>query len=364
MQTQIVLGIAFGDEGKGRTVSSLSNADDLVIRFNGGHQAGHTVEYLGNRHVFSQFGSGTMKDAHTFWSEYCTFCPITFYNERKALREMGYFPEFFLHPMAMITTPFDVQHNRDTELTNQHGSVGVGFGSTIARNQNTPYKLYAMDLHYKELLIHKLRQIAQYYGLGIAEAMVQIKKFIEYTDQLHVPICTLSNILHKYKNVVFEGAQGIMLDMDFGFFPNVTRSHTTSRNAMQIIKEHNLPEPTVYYVMRSYLTRHGKGYMPYEFTRQRFSDATNTLHDYQGVFRQGFHSTELLNQAIHVDCIYSGYDFTKKRLNINCLDQTEGKMLMNGHEMSVVDFLRFMPHFDIKHVLVNEERLLIHDLPL
>ena len=341
MKTSIVLGLQYGDEGKGLTTSFLSKKNDLVVRFNGGHQAGHTVVKDGYRHVFSNFGSGTLNGAHTYLSQYCTFYPKSFYNERQALLNVGFDPVHYIHPMAMVTTPFDIGFNRATESANRHGSVGVGFGATIARNE-TPFKLYAIDLTYRPLLIHKLQQIAGHYKIG--DPGKEISSFVEYVDKIILNICTLDKIKDGYSHIIFEGAQGIMLDMDFGYFPNVTRSHTTSKNAMQIIQDCNLPHPQVYYAMRSYLTRHGNGFMPNESGGVSFEDKTNVSHAYQGEFRQGYHSIEQLRYALNCDAAYSGYDHRCKNLIISCLDQTKGMVLADLDELEIDEFLATLGH--------------------
>lgn len=338
MKTSIVLGLCFGDEGKGVTTSLLSSVNTLVVRFNGGHQAGHTVEKKGYRHVFSSFGAGTLNGAHTYWSEYCTFCPKAFYNERAALTKAGYDPVYFIHPMSMITTPFDREYNKQTERKNLHGSVGVGFGATVARNTDTPYKLYAIDLQYKPVMIQKLLQIAAYYG--VADSKKIIDEFIWYIESIDLNVCTLAEIKRNYDKIVFEGAQGVLLDMDFGFFPNVTRSNTTSKNAIQIIKDNNLPTPDVYYVMRSYLTRHGNGYMPNESPGFCFPDQTNIAHEFQGVFRQGYHSSEMLNHAINIDSIFSGA--FRKKLVVTCLDQTNDQILIDNGSRDKGELSRYL----------------------
>lgn len=328
MKTSIVLGLCFGDEGKGSTTSFLSSSPaTLVVRFNGGHQAGHTVVKNGYRHVFSSFGAGTLNGAHTYWSEYCTFCPVTFFNERNSLVSAGYRPTFLIHPLSMVTTPFDKEWNQKTEKNLLHGSVGVGFGATIARHTETPYKLFVVDLFYKPLLIHKLYQIAKYYG--VENPKEQINNFLLYINTSHYILRTLSEIKDSYKNIVFEGAQGIMLDMDFGFFPNVTRSNTTSKNAFQIIKDNDLPMPTVYYVMRSYLTRHGNGFMPNETAELSFPDKTNITHEFQGSFRQGYHSSQMLDYALRVDFTFS-INAIKTCLVVTCMDQTNDRILIDG----------------------------------
>ncbi len=354
MRTSIVVGLCFGDEGKGLTASFLSQKNDLVVRYNGGHQAGHTVEKNGYRHIFSSFGAGTLNGAHTYWSEYCTFCPKSFYNERNALVKNGFEPIFFIHPMAMITTPFDIEANRSCQSNVNHGSVGVGFGATIKRNVETPFKLFAVDLTYRPLLIHKLKQIANYYHCEDADEAIE--SFLYFVDHIQLNVCTLAEIKNNYENIVFEGAQGIMLDMDFGFFPNVTRSNTTSKNAMQIIKDNFLSLPNIYYVMRSYLTRHGNGFMPNETESLSFEDKTNVTHKYQGKFRQGYHSTEMLQYAIKCDSVFSG---TKnKNLIVTCLSQTDNFVLLDNDHVPIEQLVEKLK-IPIANVY-NQTKLLIH----
>ena len=97
MGNSVVIGLGFGDEGKGLVTNYLSSPSSLVCRFSGGHQAGHTVIENGKRHVFSNYGAGPLKGAPTYWSQFCTFEPIGFLKERAILRkkvdidEIGYF---------------------------------------------------------------------------------------------------------------------------------------------------------------------------------------------------------------------------------------------------------------------------------
>lgn len=347
MRTSIVIGLCFGDEGKGNVVSSLCRSkNDLVVRFNGGHQCGHTVVKNGYRHVFSTFGAGTLNGAPTYISQYCTFYPKAFYNEMAALIENGHRPVCYIHPLAMVTTPFDVYANQTNEANKKHGSVGVGFGATIARNEQTPFKLYAIDLTYRDLLVSKLKRIAEYYGVNDPEVM--IVDFLMYVDAMMVRfgnihdlnIEPLSKIKDDYTHIIFEGGQGVMLDMDFGFFPNVTRSNTTSKNAMQLIKDEGFGQPEVYYVMRSYLTRHGNGFMPNESEGLNFEDLTNTTHEFQGPLRQGYHSSEQIKYALKCDYIYSGNNYQRKTLVITCLDQTSDYVCVDNDVMRVSTFLK------------------------
>jgi adenylosuccinate synthase len=137
-----------------------------------------------------------------------------------------------------------------------------------------------------------------------------------------------------YDHIVFEGAQGIMLDMDYGFFPNVTRSNTTSKNALEMINEMAIPFVEMYYMTRAYQTRHGNGAM----TGEKYSDLlklkniegeTNVMNEYQGSFRKAPLDLNLLEYALNCDKIHSG-SVSKKNIVITCLDQVnEDEIVVN-----------------------------------
>ncbi len=307
----IVLGLGYGDEGKGLTTSFLCSKvkNPIVVRFNGGNQAGHTVVYNGKRHVFSGFGSGSLQGVPTYWSSYCTFYPSSFLREYNLLDN----PKIYVNPLCPVTTPFDIDYNRTMEKYNKHGSVGMGFGATIKRQEDY-YKLFVQDLFFEPVLIAKLNSIAKHYNATDVDEQIAI--FLKAVKEVKNIITLADNsILNEYEPI-FEGAQGILLDMDFGFFPNVTRSNTTTKNALSIY-----PSKEVYYVTRSYLTRHGNGYMPNEknLYLSNNENETNKSHDYQGEFRTAELNIDLLNYALLCDNHFS--PSLKKNLVITCLDQ-------------------------------------------
>lgn len=333
--THIVLGSGFGDEGKGLTTSYLASEKNnpLVIRFNGGHQAGHTVEVNGYKHVFSCFGSATLQGVSTFWSRFCTFCPTTFVNEYADLVNHNIKPRIYIDPTSPICTPYDKLANMIGAKVTNHGSVGVGFGTTVQRQEDF-FKLHMMDLFYPGILETKVHNISQYYmnkglelPLNIEELMTEFYDSIEAIKELKklniVRVKTFNELVeHPYfETYIFEGAQGILLDQDFGFFPNVTRSNTTSKNALTLIKEANLPLPEIYYATRCYHTRHGNGWLPHQddnFNVNKEGE-TNVLCEYQGVFRYAPLNIDLLNYAIEADStLQIGL---KRNLVISCLDQ-------------------------------------------
>ncbi|MCK9430020.1 MAG: adenylosuccinate synthetase [Candidatus Omnitrophica bacterium] len=309
----IVLGLGFGDEGKGLTTSFLCShtTNPLVVRFNGGHQVGHTVVYNNNRHVFSSFGSGTLQGVPTYWSKFCTVYPTAFLNEYKLLTKTT--PLICVNPLCPVTTPYDIIINDRNESFNQHGSIGVGFGQTIERHENNFFKLFVQDLFFENVLVAKLKNIATWYKLE----SVDISNFMsDCITMSHLIRLSDDNIIHNY-NPIFEGGQGILLDQSFGFFPNVTRSNTTSENALKLFND-----TEVFYVTRTYQTRHGNGVMSNEndkllITNNEFE--TNQYNKYQGKFRVGELDTSLMNYSLGCDNNFS--IGLVKNLMITCCDQ-------------------------------------------
>ena len=101
MQVKAVIGAAFGDEGKGSCTAFLSNPSTLVVRYNGGAQAGHTVIHNGARHVFHHFGSGSFKGAATYLSRHFLVNPLLWQNELTELLELGIDPVLYINSSAL-----------------------------------------------------------------------------------------------------------------------------------------------------------------------------------------------------------------------------------------------------------------------
>lgn len=330
-QSFIVLGLGFGDEGKGRVVDYLASQYDdvLVIRFNGGHQAGHTVWRNGAPHIFSSFGSGTFREASTYISSHCTVYPKHFINELEALEARGFNPKVYIDPDTMITTEYDVEANLRVEsgrAHNKHGTVGVGFGSTIERNEKH-LCLKWRDIKYKNIFITKVMNIIDYYNKPGINWGSHAESIWEDATKVanYVTEARFCDIMLDYGTHIYEGAQGIMLDQNYGFFPNVTRSNTTCKNTVNMLR--SLSEVNMVYVTRTYATRHGTGWMPSETLRHPLDhkylmSETNRGGGQQGEFRTGLLSLELLKYAI--ECNRSILPIYKENesLFVTCCDQT------------------------------------------
>ena len=346
MKTQIVLGLGYGDEGKGLSTDFLCRQANqpLVIRFSGGHQAGHTVvDARGKRHVFSSIGAGSMAGAATYWSRYCAFAPENFLNEHRAFVGDGLdpAPAVFVDALAQVTTPYDVFHNRASEKINAHGSCGMGFGATMERNETTPYRLYVQDLFYPSVLEQKLLAIGEYYRRKVHNPMLMIdlQEVVAAFKSAVAQVLPLVEVVNEkiflekriyqlgYDALIFEGSQGILLDRDFGFFPNVTRAYTTSRNAMELVGTYRLPLPELYYITRAYQTRHGIGFLSNEGLKLDYTPnlrETNVYNEWQGHQRVAPLDVDLLNYALDSDRNFAGS--APKNLVITCLDQLNGPL--------------------------------------
>lgn len=346
MKVSIVLGMGYGDEGKGHVVDYLShhNPNSLVVRFSGGQQAGHTVwksrlkgasgreEYC---HTFQSYGAGTFNGCPTYISQYCTVSPAHIIKELNDLMThiIVNSESLIIDPMAMVTTPYDIVWNRL-----QEGSTcGRGVGATMMRNQG-PHKFYAMDLNSsQEVIRERLKSVKLFYSDKIPNIDdVDIEDFIQICISNYWIIQRLN--LSKYPSLIFEGSQGILLDMDHGFFPNVTYANTTSKNVFSLLKDIYGCHIDIYYVTRCYQTRHGDGFMTNEKDIpeiKSFWPEHNVSNLLQGKFRKGIIDYDMLNYALRIDSLYHDKP-VKTKLVVTCMDQLN----------VTLNYSKFNPSFD------------------
>lgn len=318
---KIVVGLGYGDEGKGIVTDYLcqESPNPIVVRYGGGSQCGHTVMRGNKRHVFANFGAGTLQGISTLFSEHTAINPITIRNEcAKLIYLNGTMPRLYIHPLAAVITPYDVYI--DNKNNYHHSTCGMGVGTAKKRNAETPCKLYASDLAFPTIVNRKLRAIRKYHGLSkILDDEIEVFKKV-----LNKPDFKIADydFLRYFDTVVFEGNQGVLLDMDHGIFPDVTYSNTTSKRAIEICDKIGIKNIGVYHVTRAYHTRHGKGAFKEDpIGLINTEHETNEFNAAQGSFQTSKMDYELLNSAIAVDEIYSKpYD---KRLIVTCNDQIE-----------------------------------------
>jgi adenylosuccinate synthase len=347
----IVIGANFGDEGKGLVTDYLAaerGEDTLVVRHNGGAQAGHTVTTPDNmRHVFKHFGSGSFSGAKTYLSSFFVCNPILFLQEQEILKSFGLKPKVYVDPDSPVTTPYDMMINQIVEehrANGRHGSCGVGFGETVERTQAISYALYYSDLACPDMFRTKVLKIRNEWvsrrlqRLGIVSLQSEWKeriyseKILEWflaksRDFFEATYEATLDIIISSEHVVFEGAQGLLLDQDHGWFPHVTRSHTGIRNALHLARACGIEKIDVTYVTRAYCTRHGAGPLPNELLQKPYTgihDATNIHNQYQGSLRFAYLDMDLLLRSVERDLEHGkGFPWLSYRMAVTCLDQAD-----------------------------------------
>lgn len=353
-----IIGANFGDEGKGVITDFISSITEsnVVVRYNGGAQAGHTVVTPDNkRHVFSHFGSGSFCDTPTYLSKYFIVNPFLLQKEQKILYpKIGSVTLTGIDADCLVTTSYDMMLNQMIEASRGsscHGSCGVGVFETICRHKEIPltYKDFLDARYVREALI-KIRTEylpARLSALGLSIPSI----FKDLTNPYSSPhldsgyIRDMESVLDTYailktsaikdfSTFIFEGAQGLLLDQDnMPYFPNLTPSNTGLKNVVSVLNE--LREVNVLdgfsddydleviYVTRCYMTRHGAGTFVSETKDKPYKnieDLTNIVNEYQGKLRFGILDMDLMIQSIKKD-LRDAPEGCKVSLAVTCLDQ-------------------------------------------
>lgn len=370
--TTVVIGSNYGDEGKGLAVDYFAhqNPDAIVVRFNGGAQAGHTVTTHDDRHVFHHFGSGTLNGNTTFLAKEFVTSPIHFRPEHNDL--LRYNPKVVIDANCMVTTPYDMLINQMTEnlrANNRHGSCGAGFGETIERHEqgfnlrienlasmnHVRYMLQHIKegFFYKRLLHNGFKdhdQIKEY--LPKVDLSLIIDRYINDIEYFLDNVEISSNSFLKGKDIIFEGAQGLALDQFSEDFPHVTRSNTGLLNIIPIIKDIGIKKLDVFYMSRVYNTRHGAGPFSHEMAKPvRFVDNTNVHNEWQGSLRIGYLDWTATTTRILKDVTNVPNDIeVNSELFFTCADQVDTIRVVKDGERREVDLTAFFETNEICHV--------------
>ena len=355
MLRKAVIGLQFGDEGKGRVVSQLCrNAAELgqfpyVIRYSGGGQAGHRVVHDGKDHIFSNFGSGTFSGATTVWTRNCPFSPAAFLTERSVLSCKGVKPHVVIDPECPVVLPGDVARSIQVARATGNGSVGVGIGAALEREEKH-YSLRVKDCFYLPVFEARLHSITAYYAeLGILNDPVESRALRNIVVSLYkdkfVDFIKIPDLGYPSKTVhVYESSQGVLLDKDKGFFPHVTRSSVGYGAIGEKMDK-------VIYVTRAYQTRHGPGFMTNENIPHNIRNPQDDIYrdcdnSYRGEFRTALLDLDLLLYALRADRPVD-VDTT---LAVTCTDQISDDLrLTHSGEVktfgNITEFLTYIRDF-------------------
>ena len=294
MKVDVLLGLQWGDEGKGKVVDVLTPRYDVVARFQGGPNAGHTLEFEGQKYVLRSIPSGIFQGSKVnIIGNGVVLDPALFKAEAEALEASGHPLKERLHiskkahlilPTHRILDAAYEAAKGDAKV----GTTGKGIGPTytdkVSRNGvrvgdilHNFEEVYGEAKARHEQILKSLN-----YEYNITELEKQWLEGIEYLKQFHLVDSEheINNLLKSGKSVLCEGAQGTMLDVDFGSYPFVTSSNTICAGACTGLGIGPNKIGNVYGIMKAYCTRVGSGPFPTELFDETGKKIRDLGHEY------------------------------------------------------------------------------------
>ncbi len=298
MKVDVLLGLQWGDEGKGKVVDVLTPRYDVVARFQGGPNAGHTLEFEGQKYVLRSIPSGIFQgDKVNIIGNGVVLAPDLFMDEAKELEKSGHELKNRLHiskkaHLIMPTHRLLDAANEAAKGKNKVGTTGKGIGPTytdkISRNGLRVGDI--LDNFAEKYAAHKARHLEMlkalnYTDFDITEVEKHWMEGVEYMKQFQLVDSEheVNNLLKEGKSILCEGAQGTMLDVDFGSYPFVTSSNTICAGACTGLGLGPNRIGEVYGIMKAYCTRVGAGPFPTELFDETGDKIRSIGHEYGAV---------------------------------------------------------------------------------
>ncbi len=298
MKVDILLGLQWGDEGKGKVVDVLTPRYDAVARFQGGPNAGHTLEFEGKKFVLRSIPSGIFQQGQTnIIGNGVVLDPILFREEAEALEQSGVDLKKVLkiskkaHLILPTHRLLDAA-NEKAKGGKKIGTTGKGIGPTytdkVGRNGLRLGEALADDFIQKYAAARD-RHIALLKAMGETPEIAELEKkwldAIEYMKQFEIVDSEylVNQMLKDGKSILCEGAQGTLLDVDFGSYPFVTSSNTISAGACSGLGVAPNKIGEVFGIFKAYCTRVGSGPFPTELFDETGKKIRDLGHEYGAV---------------------------------------------------------------------------------
>ncbi len=297
-KVDVLLGLQWGDEGKGKVVDVLTPQYDVIARFQGGPNAGHTLEFDGQKYVLRSIPSGIFQGGKiNIIGNGVVLAPDLFMLEAKDLEKSGHDlkERLYISKKAHLIMPthrlLDAAYEQ-AKGNSKVGTTGKGIGPTytdkVSRNglrvgdifENFNEK-YAEHKAQHEKILKSLN----YVDYDISEIEKTWMEGIEYIRQFNLVDSehAINRLLKENKSILCEGAQGTMLDVDFGSYPFVTSSNTISAGACTGLGVGPNRIGEVYGIMKAYCTRVGSGPFPTELFDETGKKLRDLGHEYGAV---------------------------------------------------------------------------------
>ncbi len=322
MANVVIVGAQWGDEGKGKIVDLLTRYADLVVRFQGGNNAGHTIVLKGEKFVVHLIPSGILyEDKKCMIGNGVVLDPAVLIEEMDEIKKRGYFKDdsqLMISEETHLILPYhrrvDVAREKIFKIGTTGRGIGPAYEDKVARCGIRVVDLMDEKVFGEKLeanLLQKnayLTQVLKEKGFEFSEIFGE---YIRYKDRLERYVKNTSLILHeeiqKGKHILFEGAQGAMLDLDHGTYPYVTASNTLAGNACAGSGIGPTMINSVIGIAKAYTTRVGEGPFPTEL----FDELGERIRQRGGEYgattgrprRCGWLDTVVVNHSIRVNGI-------------------------------------------------------------
>lgn len=281
MKVDVLLGLQWGDEGKGKIVDVLTPGYDVIARFQGGPNAGHTLEFNNVKHVLHTIPSGIFRENKiNIIGNGVVIDPIIFKNEVEKLKNTGVDLKKILFiskkahlilPTHRILDAASEQKKGETKIGSTLKGIGPAYKDKIGREGlRAGDLLHNFTEKYNERLNNHKTMLSEFYGYDYKEILdecetewfegAEVIKSFQLIDSEHF----INDKLKKGKTVLAEGAQGTLLDIDFGSYPYVTSSNTICAGACTGLGISPQKVGDVYGIFKAYCTRVGMGPFPTE----------------------------------------------------------------------------------------------------
>jgi adenylosuccinate synthase len=355
MRNVVVIGAQWGDEGKGKIVDWLSERADVVVRFQGGHNAGHTLVVGDKTYKLSLLPSGIVRQKMSVIGSGVVVDPQALLDEIKVVTDQGVniSPEtLILADNASLILDIHRRIDKAREVIRGEkkiGTTGRGIGPAY-EDKVARRAIRVSDLNDPDDLLLKLKEQFSYHNIFLREAdeeIASVEEAYEYLQNLAPDILKfaqpvwrrLDEFRHMDKRILFEGAQGVMLDVDHGTYPYVTSSNTI---AGQAATGSGTGPTTIGYVLgitKAYTTRVGSGPFPSELTDSIGQTLGERGHEFGVVTgrkrRCGWFDAVMVRQAIKTSGI-TGIALTK----LDVLDGFDELRVCDSYELDgeVMDY--------------------------
>lgn len=335
MSGVIVVGSQWGDEGKGKIVDFFAEHADAVVRYQGGNNAGHTIWHGDTKFELSALPSGIVtKGQLAILGNGVVINPEALLAEIKKVESQGVTVEnLIISNRAHVIMPYHIALDKasETASNNRIGTTKKGIGPAYT-DKISRVGIRVADLIYpeifgkllKEYLPFKNAQLTKLYGEEALDYNEIYDKYVEYGSQLAPYVTDTSYLLGQQmkenKRVVFEGAQGVMLDVDHGTYPFVTSSNPTAGGVMNGAGVGPKQIQDVVGVIKAYTSRVGSGPFPTELFNDTADHIREIGHEYGVVTKRprriGWLDAVALRHAVQVSGL--------TKLAINSLDVLSG----------------------------------------